>query len=276
MVMITLSTFLATLVIHLYFRGDRNGAVPAVLRRLIIDGIGRLVFVRKDIPLPDVKKSTSQGVRKEIGPSAKLRRKPHLPDQVGNQFMINEMWLGENGPRAGVGAPRYPTGYPLYADSMFDGRIGPPFGSYGFPSTGIKHRPDPSDPSSGQARMCRETFGVLPPNQPDGTDQSIKPSTGFRSINKRASFEDGTAHVEEVPDFISSTATLENDVREVKRYVKMFVNHKKDITTQRSNCNGMAYVGYRVGSSVFLSLYRHNRDCSDCVGAQDYGARIVR
>ncbi|KAF5394482.1 Neuronal acetylcholine receptor subunit alpha-3, partial [Paragonimus heterotremus] len=34
MIMITLSTFLATLVIHLYFRGDRNGAVPAVLRRV--------------------------------------------------------------------------------------------------------------------------------------------------------------------------------------------------------------------------------------------------
>lgn len=34
MIMITLSTFLATLVIHLYFRGDRNGAVPPVLRRV--------------------------------------------------------------------------------------------------------------------------------------------------------------------------------------------------------------------------------------------------
>ncbi|CAH8470277.1 unnamed protein product [Dicrocoelium dendriticum] len=34
MIMITLSTFLATLVIHLYFRGDRNGAVPAFLRRV--------------------------------------------------------------------------------------------------------------------------------------------------------------------------------------------------------------------------------------------------
>ncbi|VDQ05947.1 unnamed protein product, partial [Trichobilharzia regenti] len=33
MIMITLSTFLATLVIHLYFRGDRNGSVPSVLRR---------------------------------------------------------------------------------------------------------------------------------------------------------------------------------------------------------------------------------------------------
>ncbi|KAF5400084.1 hypothetical protein PHET_06498, partial [Paragonimus heterotremus] len=197
--------------------------------QLVIDGIGRLVFVRQHIPLPDVKKSTSQGVRKEMGSSAKLRRKPHLPDQVGNQFMVNEMWLGENGPRAGVGAPRYPTGYPLYADSMFDGRIGPPFGSYGFPSIGIKHRLDHSDPSSGQARMCRESFGVLPPGQPDGTDQSNKPSAGFRSMDKRASFEDATAHVEEVPDFISSTATLESDVREVKRYVKMFVNHKKDI-----------------------------------------------
>ncbi|KAA3682096.1 uncharacterized protein DEA37_0008606 [Paragonimus westermani] len=229
MVMITLSTFLATLVIHLYFRGDRNGAVPAVLRRLIIDGIGRLVFVRQDIPLPDVKKSASQGVRKEMGSSAKLRRKPHLSDQVGNQFMVNEMWLGPNGPRAAVGASRYPTGYPLYADSMFDGRIGLPFGSYGFPPTRVKHRLDPSDPSFTQARMCSESYGVLPPGQPDEIDQSNKPSTGFRSMNRRASFEDGTTHMEEAPDFISSAATLESDVREVKRYVKMFVNHKKDI-----------------------------------------------
>ncbi|VDP54322.1 unnamed protein product [Schistosoma curassoni] len=33
MIMITLSTFLATMVIHLYFRGDRKGAVPYFLRR---------------------------------------------------------------------------------------------------------------------------------------------------------------------------------------------------------------------------------------------------
>ncbi|KAH8868535.1 Neuronal acetylcholine receptor subunit alpha-4 [Schistosoma japonicum] len=35
MIMITLSTFLATMVIHLYFRGDRKGAVPLFLRRVI-------------------------------------------------------------------------------------------------------------------------------------------------------------------------------------------------------------------------------------------------
>nr|CAX69424.1 Neuronal acetylcholine receptor subunit alpha-3 precursor [Schistosoma japonicum] len=39
MIMITLSTFLATLVIHLYFRGDRNGSVPYILRRRVLDGL---------------------------------------------------------------------------------------------------------------------------------------------------------------------------------------------------------------------------------------------
>ncbi|KAA3682098.1 uncharacterized protein DEA37_0008608 [Paragonimus westermani] len=229
MIMITLSTFLATLVIHLYFRGDRNGAVPACLRRFIIDGIGRLVFVRQHIPLPDVKKPTSQNTRREIGASAKSRRKPHLSSQVGNKFLVNGLWFGENGPRVGVGVPCYPTGYPMYADSMFDGRLGPPFGSIGPPLTGLNHETSFFDPCSGNTRIYGEDFGVSPIVQHDGIDHLNKPSTGYHSMSKQAPFEHEGNHVDPDPNSASSTATLESDVREVKRYVKMFVNHKKEI-----------------------------------------------
>ncbi|KAF8566195.1 hypothetical protein P879_02807 [Paragonimus westermani] len=229
MIMITLSTFLATLVIHLYFRGDRNGAVPAFLRRFIIDGIGRLVFVRQHIPLPDVKKPTSQNARREIGASAKLRRKPHLSSQVGNKFLVNGLWFGENGPRVGVGVPCYPTGYPMYADSMFDGRLGPPFGSLGPPLTGLNHETSFFDPCSGNTRIYREDFGVSPKVQPDGIDHLNKPSVGYQSMSKQAPFEHEDNRIDKDPNGASSTATLESDVREVKRYVKMFVNHKKEI-----------------------------------------------
>ncbi|KAL3314391.1 hypothetical protein Ciccas_006992 [Cichlidogyrus casuarinus] len=56
MLLITLSTILVTLTINLYLRGDRNGKLPRCLRRVVVEGIGRLLLVRQYIPLPDESK----------------------------------------------------------------------------------------------------------------------------------------------------------------------------------------------------------------------------
>nr|QQY02480.1 acetylcholine-gated chlorid channel [Cryptocotyle lingua] len=52
MVLVTLSQFLATMVVNLFYRGTDGRPPPLWARRLIIDGIGRLLHLRQNIPLP--------------------------------------------------------------------------------------------------------------------------------------------------------------------------------------------------------------------------------
>ncbi|KAL3309765.1 hypothetical protein Ciccas_011685 [Cichlidogyrus casuarinus] len=53
MMMITISTFLATLIINLYNMGPNSGHLPKLLRRIVVDGLGRMFRVRQFVPLPD-------------------------------------------------------------------------------------------------------------------------------------------------------------------------------------------------------------------------------
>ncbi|PAA85895.1 hypothetical protein BOX15_Mlig016131g2 [Macrostomum lignano] len=52
MVMITLSTFLAVIVINLYVCADRHAPLNPLLRQLLVEGLGRLFLVRQSVPLP--------------------------------------------------------------------------------------------------------------------------------------------------------------------------------------------------------------------------------
>ncbi|TGZ55997.1 hypothetical protein CRM22_010246 [Opisthorchis felineus] len=198
MVMITLSTVLATLVIHLYFRGDRNGSVPAFLRRIVIEGIGRLVYVRQRIPLPDVKKTGSHSSPR--GSAAKSRSQHSMLEKDGNKLFLNYVPYGEDGRTGYYGMNNrfqpgcIHCGYPqTYGNLAPTG--GPSISQMGR-LTGTKY------PGYADSAAC----GCVGPEPPDGMNELI--------------FS---------PDLLQSTATLEHDVREVKRYVKMFVNRQKEI-----------------------------------------------
>ncbi|OON19300.1 hypothetical protein X801_04833, partial [Opisthorchis viverrini] len=223
MIMITLSTFLATLVIHLYFRGDRNGSVPAFLRRIVIEGIGRLVYVRQRIPLPDVKKPVVPCSPR--GTSVKGRSKPTIPEHVGNKFFLNYTptaedsrvgYYGANNrlrpdciqgacPQMYGGGPPFPQAgkvmgpmYPSYFDTVTCSCMGP--------RDGCEQPTTVNEPVASQRPSKKNHRGLVPTPGKAQAGES-----------------------DDSPDLLESTVTLERDVREVKRYVKMFVNRQKEI-----------------------------------------------
>ncbi|CAL8090028.1 unnamed protein product [Calicophoron daubneyi] len=51
--MITISTYLATLVVNLFYSGKDGRPPPLWVRRLIVDGVGRILFLRQNIPLAE-------------------------------------------------------------------------------------------------------------------------------------------------------------------------------------------------------------------------------
>ncbi|OON16615.1 Neurotransmitter-gated ion-channel transmembrane region, partial [Opisthorchis viverrini] len=52
MVLVTLSQFLATMVVNLFYRGTDGRPPPLWARRMIIDRVGRMLHLRQNIPLP--------------------------------------------------------------------------------------------------------------------------------------------------------------------------------------------------------------------------------
>ncbi|TGZ55998.1 hypothetical protein CRM22_010247 [Opisthorchis felineus] len=52
MVLVTLSQFLATMVVNLFYRGTDGRPPPLWARRMIIDRVGRILHLRQNIPLP--------------------------------------------------------------------------------------------------------------------------------------------------------------------------------------------------------------------------------
>ena len=114
MIMITLSTFLAVIVINLYFRGDRKGPVPPRIRtvsdalviavicfyqgnvfwQIFLEGMGRLLLIRQNIPLPDERKLTRAIIGDanfRTGGGRERLRKVHLPELKYNKFQMNDV-----------------------------------------------------------------------------------------------------------------------------------------------------------------------------------------
>uniref|UniRef100_A0A1I8H4A7 Neur_chan_LBD domain-containing protein n=1 Tax=Macrostomum lignano TaxID=282301 RepID=A0A1I8H4A7_9PLAT len=60
MVTITLSTFLATLVINLYIRAEKQGRLHPLLRRALLEGLGRMFLIRQAYPLADKQQQQQQ------------------------------------------------------------------------------------------------------------------------------------------------------------------------------------------------------------------------
>ncbi|XP_018655209.1 putative nachr subunit [Schistosoma mansoni] len=204
MIMITLSTFLATMVIHLYFRGDRKGAVPYFLRRIIIEGIGRLTLVRQRIPLSDVKNSKRNVF-------AKYHKKT-LISQISpaktKQACQNRYFGGGFFPQCND-----PVNHPACGDQYLENITTNWSGSTEFQT--LKEYSGKSCP-----HMMRTSIKVN--NQIPEILQQI-----MHNDNQINNYPFRTINYDESEGF-NSTTTLERDVRELKKYVKIVVNRQKE------------------------------------------------
>lgn len=157
----------------------------------------------------------------------------------GSNFLMNESSFGEDSrtsfpmgnahgppPSAGLlpGA-----GYPMFGDQIpYDVRAGGSIpGPYG-PASGMMPKFPPGagffEPCSCGAAAARDG----PVGNLTGTPALDKDAFGFPGMKDQG--ENGTPDPDDqTPDWMNSTATLERDVREVKRYVKAFVSRQKEM-----------------------------------------------
>uniref|UniRef100_A0A5K3FBT6 Neur_chan_LBD domain-containing protein n=1 Tax=Mesocestoides corti TaxID=53468 RepID=A0A5K3FBT6_MESCO len=215
MIMITLSTFLATLVIHFHYRGARNGPLPAIIHRIIIEGMGRLMLVRQSIPLPEEKKTLSHVVtRTAAGLGGRhARRKLRVPELHSSKFLGDDD-LDDSPQRTATGA----------LPNCIDGGSGwrnhvPMSGSRsGFgPSCAATTCPGCMGLADSVGDLSRRSGGV-----PGTLDWHSSTVDAVRAPPA------GNADSEDSPIMLSSSTSLERDVRELKRYVRMFVNRQKE------------------------------------------------
>ncbi|CAH8635150.1 unnamed protein product [Heterobilharzia americana] len=187
MIMITLSTFLATMVIHLYFRGDRKGPVPILLRRIVIEGIGRLTLVRQRVPLPDF--STC--------------------GQTRYQNERNRYFAGGFFPSCDDSG-----NHPVCGDHYLKNVAANWFGSNEYQT--VNRHP---------GKFCPHVMGAMIKRDhqiPENMERGSFYENGFKYLPCE------TVNCDET-EVISSTTTLESDVRELKKYVKIIVNRQKEV-----------------------------------------------
>ncbi|KAL5108266.1 Neuronal acetylcholine receptor subunit beta-3 [Taenia crassiceps] len=230
MIMITLSTFLATLVIHFHYRGARNGPLPAILHRIIIEGMGRLMMIRQSIPLPEEKKTLSHVVTRTgtggLGSRSSRRRKVRVPELPSNKFLEDDDEDDEhinntNTTTNNESPRRLPFGA---TTNCIDGG-----GSWKHQMSGAGNRTAYS--ASGTHATCPGCMGLGDSvgdlsrrsggtaGQLDWHTSATEPLRGAQVANLDS---------EDSPIMLSSSTSLERDVRELKRYVRMFVNRQKE------------------------------------------------
>ncbi|CAH8658934.1 unnamed protein product [Heterobilharzia americana] len=212
MIMITLSTFLATMVIHLYFRGDRKGPVPILLRRIVIEGIGRLTLVRQRVPLPDVRNSTRNMVTKYHRKVYTSKISPHKFSTCGQTRYQNE----RNRYFAGGFFPSCDDSgnHPVCGDHYLKNVAANWFGSNEYQT--VNRHP---------GKFCPHVMGAMIKRDhqiPENMERGSFYENGFKYLPCE------TVNCDET-EVISSTTTLESDVRELKKYVKIIVNRQKEV-----------------------------------------------
>ncbi|BHF69032.1 hypothetical protein SprV_0301207300 [Sparganum proliferum] len=271
MIMITLSTFLATLVIHLYYRGDRNGPLPAILHRVIVDGLGRLMLVRQHIPLPERKKTLSHVVTRSA--ITRVRRKIRMPELPSSKFMGPGAY--ETGsicrPSYGMGLMSSCMGGggssmdgPMcfdktgdcvggvfgYTHSTATCKLAAPMrcefacpcggnhsggGTYGGINDSMGDLSASFHPRSAGAATCPQLHSNCdmcghPTVGPLGTHRPpLQPSATIEGPCRGPAVDS-----EDSPIMLSTSTSLERDVRELKRYVRMFVNRQRENTKKNA------------------------------------------
>ncbi|CAH8470212.1 unnamed protein product [Dicrocoelium dendriticum] len=89
MTMITLSTFLATTVVNLFYRGADGHPPPLWARHLIIDWLGRIACLRGNIPLPT--RCPRPALESALSPSVNDADGKAMPyDVVCNEAMLHQ------------------------------------------------------------------------------------------------------------------------------------------------------------------------------------------
>nr|CAH8873042.1 unnamed protein product [Trichobilharzia regenti] len=236
MIMITLSTFLTTLVIHLHFRGDRKGSVPLFLRRIVIEGIGRLTLVRQRIPLPEMKKP--------IRPIAtKPPKKIHILNRSPNKYPAGEESPCQDERSKNFGTGSFPPcnmagSHHMYGEDYLGNMTGNWFGPN-------EHKPGPRYGGPYDSYAAATPIKGTPQISGNLGQAGPKPLTNEPN--------DGTNH-EESPSFLNSTTTLERDVRELKKYVKMLVNRQKE--TARKSLVAMEWRTLAIVLDLVVSVPR--------------------
>ncbi|KAM7541968.1 hypothetical protein Aperf_G00000015684 [Anoplocephala perfoliata] len=242
MIMVTLSTFHAAFVIHFHFRGARNGPLPAILHRIIIEGMGRLMLVRQSIPFPEEKKTlshvvslTTSGVVTGLGgaPRGYRRRKVRVPELPSDKFLEDY----DDDLETGGG---YFNNNNAFSNSNNESPRRQPFGSvanYADGSGGWKnHMSATGNRASyggpGTHTTCPGCMGL------DDSMGDLSHRSGHQNWRGGSQFPEvirggpsanaPNLELEDSPIMLSSSTSLERDVREVKRYMRMFVNRQKE------------------------------------------------
>ncbi|XP_067928956.1 neuronal acetylcholine receptor subunit alpha-10-like isoform X2 [Watersipora subatra] len=89
MIMITLSTFLAVIVIHLYFRGDRTNRVPTWLRKTVLVSLARLLCMSNYVPKE--KSCVYEGLKSEDPRLKKEFKRMRIKELKYNKYQIKEV-----------------------------------------------------------------------------------------------------------------------------------------------------------------------------------------
>ncbi|KAH9280633.1 Neuronal acetylcholine receptor subunit beta-3 [Echinococcus granulosus] len=230
MIMITLSTFLATLVIHFHYRGARNGPLPAILHRVIIEGMGRLMMVRQSIPLPEEKKTLSHVVTRTgaggLSGRSSRRRKVRVPELPSNKFLEDDDddddHIINTNTTTNNESPRCPPFGPT--TNCIDGGGGwknqmSGAGNRAAYSVSGAHATCPGCMGLGDSveDLSRRSGGTSGPL--DWQASATEPLRGEPAANLDS---------EDSPIMLSSSTSLERDVRELKHYVRMFVTRQKE------------------------------------------------
>ncbi|KAM7542020.1 hypothetical protein Aperf_G00000015663 [Anoplocephala perfoliata] len=249
MIMVALSTFHAAFVTHFHFRGARNGPLPAVLHRIIIEGMGRLMLVRQCIPLPEEKKTLSHvvtrtatsgvvtglsGTSSGVGRGSR-RRKVRVPELPSDKFLEDyddDLETGDgdghfNNSNAFSNenneSPRRQAFGPVA--NCIDGS-----GSWKNHESATRNRTGCG--GSGAHLTCPDCMGLADSmgdlSHRSGHQEWRSGGQVPESIRGWPSANPPNLDSEDSPIMLSSSTSLERDVRELKRYMRMFVNRQKD------------------------------------------------
>ncbi|RTG88753.1 nicotinic acetylcholine receptor, invertebrate [Schistosoma bovis] len=179
---------------------------PESPAKMMLEGIGRLTLVRQRIPLPEMKKPIRPAI---IKPHKKIQ----IPGMSPNKIPTNEETYCENERIRHFGGGAFQQCNMIGSNFLYgEEQLGGAASNWFAPN---ERRSVPRYPNQ---------FDSYPMATPINNIPHIPGSAGKSSENE----PDNAVNHDESPSVLSSTTTLERDVRELKKYVKMLVNRQKE------------------------------------------------
>lgn len=184
----------------------KKDSIFSLIFQIIIEGIGRLTLVRQRIPLPEMKKPIRPAI---IKPHKKIQ----IPGMSPNKIPTNEETYCENERIRHFGGGAFQQCNMIGSNFLYgEEQLGGAASNWFAPN---ERRSVPRYPNQ---------FDSYPMATPINNIPHIPGSAGKSSENE----PDNAVNHDESPSVLSSTTTLERDVRELKKYVKMLVNRQKE------------------------------------------------